>query len=541
MPYYITDQNPNCSGWAVMAEGDAEKIFGCHATKQDAIDQAVAVSLADDELFIGERAEGGPEIGVSDIDGTLLTGGNLNEMAWAYIRAEGYPLFIVTGRPESQRDDTISELRDAGVEFADLIMNPGSTADSPEYKKETMTQLLETYDVKYALENDETTARYYRELGVETYLPSEIPSPSMDDEEDRAVDLSAPAFMREAAAKGLEWYRAGLGGAGLVARTIRDAEAMAEGRVSADKWVRIAAWVARHLTDLDAPAADPESEDYPSPGVVAHALWGSIGGKSGAERTKNYAEDIVAKIEAEKEMSRSVSNIETRVEFRDFEVRETSDGMTLTGYAARFNEPSEPLPFVERIAPGAFKRSLRSKNDIKLLWNHDSSMVLGSTRAKTLSLFEDERGLRVEAMLPDTSAGRDAKVLIQRGDVTGFSFGFTVPKGGDSWNSDGTERTLKSVRLHEVSVGVAFPAYPSTNGTAQVRSLDKLATRAEVDADALAVAFDKLEAGDDITADERDLLATVIDKLAPQDVEELNADLLALKKKKLEILKTLSS
>jgi HK97 family phage prohead protease len=135
--------------------------------------------------------------------------------------------------------------------------------------------------------------------------------------------------------------------------------------------------------------------------------------------------------------------------------------MTLTGYAARFNEPSEPLPFVERIAPNAFKRSLRAKNDIKLLWNHDSSMVLGSTRSGTLRLAEDEMGLRVEADLPDTQAGRDAKVLINRGDVTGFSFGFTVPPGGDTWNADGTERTLKSVRLLEVSTGVAFPAYPS--------------------------------------------------------------------------------
>lgn len=256
-----------------------------------------------------------------------------------------------------------------------------------------------------------------------------------------------------------------------------------------------------------------------------------------------YAEGVVSRIEAENEgraKGEALSKIETRVTPIDFEVREESDGMHLTGYAARFNEPSEPLPFVERIAPGAFKRSLRSRNDIKLLWNHDSSMVLGSTRAGTLTLTEDEQGLRVDATLPDTSAGRDARVLIQRGDVTGFSFGFTVPKGGDTWNEDGSERTLKSVRLMEVSTGVAFPAYPTTNGTAQVRGLDKIAKRAQVDADALSDAMMKLEEGEEITAEEKEILSRVISELAPQEApaEEPQGDLamLALKKKKLELL-----
>ena len=349
--------------------------------------------------------------------------------------------------------------------------------------------------------------------------------------------------MRAAARRGLQYYEEGKGGDGLVERTIREARAMARGSVTADKWVRLRAWIARHLVDLDSPSARPSSDDYPSAGVVAHLLWGSGPSKAAARRALAYAEGVVSRIEAENEgraKGEALSKIETRVTPIDFEVREESDGMHLTGYAARFNEPSEPLPFVERIAPGAFKRSLRSRNDIKLLWNHDSSMVLGSTRAGTLTLTEDEQGLRVDATLPDTSAGRDARVLIQRGDVTGFSFGFTVPKGGDTWNEDGTERTLKSVRLMEVSTGVAFPAYPTTNGTAQVRGLDKIAKRAQVDADALSDAMMKLEEGEEITAEEKEILSRVISELAPQEApaEEPQGDLamLALKKKKLELL-----
>ena len=362
-------------------------------------------------------------------------------------------------------------------------------------------------------------------------------------QEVREVNLTPPAYMRAAARRGLKYYEDGLGGDGLVEATIREARAMARGSVTADKWVRIGPWIARHLSDLDSPTARPDSDGYPSAGVVAHLLWGSGPSKSSARRALEYAEGVVGRIELENEgraKGEALSKIETRILTTEFEVREEADGMHLTGYAARFNEPSEPLPFIERIAPGAFKRSLRSRNDVKLLWNHDTSTVLGSSRAGTLTLTEDDKGLRVSAVLPDTQAGRDAKVLIQRGDVTGFSFGFTVPRGGDAWNEDGSERTLNSVRLLEVSTGVAFPAYTTTNGTAQVRGLDKIAKRAEVDADTLADAMLKLEDGEEITAEEKDILSRVISELAPKEeiAPEPVGDLamLALKKKKLELL-----
>jgi HK97 family phage prohead protease len=213
--------------------------------------------------------------------------------------------------------------------------------------------------------------------------------------------------------------------------------------------------------------------------------------------------------------------------------------MTFTGYAAVFNAPSQPLPFVERIAPGAFKRSLKARNDIKLLWNHDTGAVLGSTRAGTLKLEEDSYGLRVTATLPETSLGKDVRTLVQRGDVSAKAFRFSLPANGDSWNTEGTERTLRSVRIHEVSI-VAFPAYEQTAGTAMVRSLDKVATRAQVDVDTLADAMLAVEDGQDLTLEQAEILTQVIQRLSPQEETpaEEPADLssLELKKKKLELL-----
>jgi HK97 family phage prohead protease len=252
-------------------------------------------------------------------------------------------------------------------------------------------------------------------------------------------------------------------------------------------------------------------------------------------------EENRAKISVESE---SMAKVEQRVSVSEFEIREDANGMTFEGYAAIFDSPSEPLPFIERIKRGAFNRSLKqARNDIKLLWNHDTSAVLGSTRAGTLKLVEDDRGLRVSATLPNTTSGRDAAVLLKRGDVDSMSFGFSVPAGGDTWNQEGTERTLKSVRLHEVSI-VAFPAYTSTAGTTSVRGLAALAERALLDVDELADAMLLLEEGKDLTPEAAELLRTAISELAPkaeqtsEAIAEDNGDLsmLELKKLKLKLL-----
>lgn len=206
-------------------------------------------------------------------------------------------------------------------------------------------------------------------------------------------------------------------------------------------------------------------------------------------------------------------NMETRhVTVDEWEMREAGDGMSFSGYAAVFNSPSEPLPFTETIAPGAFSRTLKSRNNVRMLLNHNSEKVLASTRGKTLRLSEDSKGLLAEADLPPTTVGRDLSVLMQRGDVDSMSFGFTVPRGGDSWSEDGSTRELRQVRLIEVSV-VTFPAYPATS--ASVRAVDMLADKTGEDAEALNDALAALESGQSLTADQAGLLSAVVGKLAP--------------------------
>ncbi len=511
MPYFISKKAKGCNGWAtVKADGE---VIGCHPTKKAAIDHMVAISLAEDIQPGGERSE--------------------------------------------QRVDTVTP----------------------------------------------------------------------------------PAYMRAAARRGLKYYEEGKGGAGLVPATIREAREMAAGRVSADKWVRISAWIARHMPDLDAPknsnASDPQ---YPGPGLVAHLLWGSGPTKSRAMQAKKFADSVVDRLKSSGEREimdnteerASVENLavgdwvtwtpllddeakygkveeitgvmavvsefeeesdiwfegdscmvmiaeltkiepivntnmvlddtqvlarskwiraawaikarveglpgevralgknEVRTMPSEFEIRDNTDGMTISGYAAVFNSDSEPLPFIERIAPGAFTRSLKSRNEIKLLWNHDMGEPMASLRGGSLKLWEDAKGLAYEAKLANTTRGRDVAELIRSGVIDAMSFGFNVIK--DTWDERGN-RTLEAVRIHEISV-VSYPAYTATAGTVSVRSVD-----GGIDAEALADALLKLESGEELEETHAELIKDVVSKLAKTpEVEEVSGNILDLKQKQLELL-----
>jgi HK97 family phage prohead protease len=430
MPYFITDKAEGCAGWATVKE-DGE-VIGCHATKQDAIDQMVAVSIAEE-------------------------------------------------------------------------MEPGG---------------------------------------------------------ERSIELNLPAYIQAAAKRGLEYYGEGLGGDGLVERTIREAREMADGNISEDKVIRSNAWGQRHLVDLDATKnSNADDEEYPGAGAVAFYLWGinPLDPKPAMDWFSSKAEAIKNEESQDDEndditqtdraftfwrkqsepfatLEPMAEQVETRrVTFNDFELRAApqGDGMTFSGYAAVFNSNSEPLPFIERIAPGAFAKSLKARNNIRMYMNHDSSMLLATTRGKTLRLQEDSTGLLVEADLPDTTVGRDLSVLMQRKDVDSMSFGFTVPQGGDKWSNDGMQRELTQIKLFEVSVVTGFPAYAATS--AAVRSLDALATRTGIDADQLAAAINTLEAGQTLSADHAAVIRETVAKLEPQ--QEAAPSRVGLMAKHLDLLK----
>lgn len=176
-----------------------------------------------------------------------------------------------------------------------------------------------------------------------------------------------------------------------------------------------------------------------------------------------------AEIEPPELRARPINGPERR-SFPLQELRVASEGgqRKITGYAAIFNVLSVPLwGFRERILNGAFKKTLL-EGDIRSVWNHDSSYVLGRTKVDTLHLWEDKHGLGFEAFPPDTQWARDFMVSIERGDVDQMSFSFNAIQ--EEWAMEEKElvRELVEVHLHEISP-VTFPAYPQT--VAQLRSM----------------------------------------------------------------------
>ncbi len=205
--------------------------------------------------------------------------------------------------------------------------------------------------------------------------------------------------------------------------------------------------------------------------------------------------------------------IERRMSVDSLELRDDADGTTLSGYASTFNEPYDMGWYVEKVAPGAFKRSLGQAPDVRLLVNH-TGLPLARTTSGTLTLAEDERGLRVDARL-DPSDPDVAGLLpkMRRGDLNQMSFGFRLMgDGGDEWSKDMGTRTLRALDIHDGDVSVVtYPANPGTH--AAVRG-DAVAI------DAVQSAIRTLEQRDAPMGDVQSVLTralTYLDVSSPED------------------------
>jgi HK97 family phage prohead protease len=638
MPYFISKTD---SGWDTVKQDGT--VLGSHPDKKKAIAQMVALSIAEKMPAGGElKRDVIADVGITDIDDTLIVNNAIHQDYFDWLDHQNVKLYIVTGRDESQRAETIDQLESFNVQYRELLMRPTeiSAAGSNAWKGSVAKQLIsDGEDVKFAVDNDPGARAAYKTAGVpevldpktinydtlnvrdmmedmpetlaeealeptKEYLASELREllgnivsakflahgahwnvkgvlfsqfhkffqkiyedydSAIDPiaENIRKLDVDAPFTLPQFVADteidatfvggdpvqlSLAIYKANEILIGDIVETLDCADDLNQQGIYnflADLQDRFGKWhwqlgavIGKELTD--AYAVDVEEVDEPlMPGESAPANTPSVDLEE--VDSVRFIDPTQVAILA-KRGERVTKGLERRQIIRDLEIRAEGDGMTLRGYAAVFNSPSQPLPFIETIANGAFRDSLNSRNDVKLLWNHDTGTVLGSTRAGTLTLSEDERGLLVEAHLPDTQAGRDAATLIKRGDVNAFSFGFRVPTNGDEWPS-ADQRILKRVNVHEVSL-VAFPAYTATEGTASVRAMtelsDKIARLAElrgVSPEELTDALLALESGDELTERQGELLTDTLGKVLKKDPEVTNpAAVLDLKKKQLDLL-----
>ena len=145
--------------------------------------------------------------------------------------------------------------------------------------------------------------------------------------------------------------------------------------------------------------------------------------------------------------------------------------LILSGRPVVYESPTEIRDiagsYIEVIRRGALDGA--DIGDVRLLVGHDASRIPLARTPRTMSLEVDADGLTFRAQLPDTEAGREAYQAVERGDIRGLSFAFTVPDGGDEYDPKTNTRTIKRIaKVYECTL-TAFPAYESTTVSAESR------------------------------------------------------------------------
>jgi hypothetical protein len=295
MPYGISQNQSDCSTWAtVKQETDGSfTTIGCHTNKQDAIDQMVDLSLAEGIDPIGEV--GNRQLLVMDQETETETeSDDTDEML------EGLADMVEMGL--NPRQFAMYEFYEKlAEEFGMFTQGIGANgahyvAESP-FASEGMVcsncVLFEGGRKCEAVEGDIAPNGICKLWVIREDLLGIEPEEVGMRVEVRQIDLSAPAFMRASAKRGVALHEQGLSGDGLVPQTVEDARKMAAGQITEAKWRKIGPWIARHIDDLDAVQGDEITA-----GLVAMLLWGGGSSKASARRAQAYAERIVERLDS---------------------------------------------------------------------------------------------------------------------------------------------------------------------------------------------------------------------------------------------------
>ena len=173
-------------------------------------------------------------------------------------------------------------------------------------------------------------------------------------------------------------------------------------------------------------------------------------------------------------ITREKNDRQVRAQLTRFEVREENEQLHIPGYFSVFGDTYEIGPgMTESVDRHAFDNTLGG--DIRALTNHDTTLVLGRTKAHTLDLRVDEHGLYGDVVInPNDQDAMNLYERVKRGDVDQCSFGFNIVSEETEFRDDGSIHwTITEVELHEVSV-CTFPAYEDTNVSAREAQREQL-------------------------------------------------------------------
>jgi len=442
MPYYISDKESDCAGWAMLKENadGTYEMMGCHTTKQDAIDHMVAAAVNTDGEAMGELREqrqvnlDPPEY----MRAAARRGIKLHEEG---LSGDGVrPQTVEDARKMAAGTVTEEKWRKIGPWIARHLVDLDAV-QGDEITPGLVAHLLwgsgpSKSDARRAMEHANNVVARLDEEREATIMADDM-------ETDERPELGVSDL-----------------------RELPDNYRLADTEGQSCATCRYFDAERQYCTRYDAGC---------SPDMVCDA-WEAASSEDG--ETESEEPSVSVEVEAPLQMNHwVVQHGEKRsVAYSNLEMRADGDGKTLIGYAAVFDSPSEPLPWTEFVRRGAFAKTINDGADVRLLIDHEG-VPLARTKSGTLRLAEDETGLRIEASLDDSNPDA-AKLLsaMRRGDISQMSFAFETVK--DAWSDDRRTRELKEVRLYDVSV-VTYPAYEQT--------MVQLRNAASVDTDAATV------------------------------------------------------
>lgn len=464
MPWHVEDDNPECSGWAVVKD-DTGEVVGCHDSAAEADDQLTALNIA----------ESGEGRAVADVD--LTPTAEMRDLAARGIEYHEQGLSGDGIAPATVRDARAIAAGEAISPDKAVRMNAWFARHLP--------------DLDAPQNSDPDNEDFPGPGAVAWYLWAGDPT----DPEAAGVAWSARK-VSELEANG---YRA-------EQREDEPSDALApRQRAMYEKYEGIAEIFGPWGQDAGPDGAHymgPDDNPFKADGLNCASCVFFQGGGACEIVSGEIHPDALCKLwvipegggapYSDNEMVDDSNETEPpvlvegpepeRSHFRGgVEWRESGAGKqyrVIRGYAAVWNSRSEDLGgFVEVLEPGAFREALGPEADVALLYNHDDSTIMARQSSGTLELEEDERGLRVWARV-DMNDPDVARVVgkMNAGNVSQMSFRFTMNPGGDEWDtSNGTPlRTIRSggiKRLYEVTL-TPFPAYPASKASVYERAIE---------------------------------------------------------------------
>lgn len=500
MPFGISESQEDCNGWAtVKRQADGSFVtVACHDTKQDAVDQMLAISFNEEIEPLGQVDKS------DDDDDTIEKRDTPSLVAPAFMAAsarrglklheEGHSgdgLMPATVRDATRMANNEPLSEDKWRRIAPWIARHIVDLDAVQGDEITaglVSMLLwgGGSSKASARRAQDYAARIVERLDDEQRKDPPAPKKdqikgSDDNPAGSAADKTGNIALNDATVKALETKASEHN----KAMTDDDRPAWTRVRVGALKavWRRGAgAFSTSHRPNMSraqwamarvnaflylARTGKPQNPKYVSDNDLLHTDHPKYS-KGGDQRTSDL--DIIASMSDIMTTDArwcSIGTDERRIAYTTIDVRQMQEGegTTLYGYAAVFDSPSEPMPFVEYVKRGAFANTLERGADVRLLIDHEG-VPLARTTSGTLRLHEDERGLAVAADLdPNNPDAQRVMSALKRGDMSQMSFAFRSVK--DKFSDDRMVRELEQVDLFDVSV-VTFPAYERT--VAEIRS-----------------------------------------------------------------------